>query len=100
MKNKYKMLIGKPETKAGLHRSWSRSDDNAKMNIEEIRCEGVGVIQLAQNSIQGRGFVSTVMSVLEFVDQASDYQPLMMMAAPLNSLIYFPSVKKIGGPAR
>jgi hypothetical protein len=68
MKNRYKTLIGKPERKARLHRPWSRSGDNIKMNLEEIRCEGVDVIQLAQNSVQWRALVSTVISVLEFLD--------------------------------
>jgi hypothetical protein len=88
------MLIAKPERKAGLHGPRSRSDNNDKMNLEEIRCEGVDVIQLDQYSFQRQAFVSKVMSVLEFLGQACDYQPLMIVAAPLNSLIYVSSVKK------
>jgi hypothetical protein len=45
MKNAYKILVGKPERP--LERCRRRRDDNNKMDLKEIRCEGMHWIHLA-----------------------------------------------------
>jgi hypothetical protein len=41
MRNAYKMLVGKPEGKRPLGRLKHKQEDNIKMNLREIRLEGV-----------------------------------------------------------
>jgi hypothetical protein len=41
MRNVCKILVGKPEGRTPFGRSWRRSKDNMKMNLEEVGWEGV-----------------------------------------------------------
>jgi hypothetical protein len=59
----YRVLVGKPEGKRPLERPRRRWDDNIKMNLREISINGVNWIQLAQERVQWRTFVNTVMNL-------------------------------------
>jgi hypothetical protein len=59
----YRVLIGRPEGKRPLGRPWRRWEDNIKMDFREIRIDGAKLIQLAQDRIQWRAFVSTVVNL-------------------------------------
>jgi hypothetical protein len=48
VRNIYKILVGKPEGKKPLGRPRRRWEDNIRMYVGEIGCEGVDWIQLAQ----------------------------------------------------
>jgi len=47
-KNTYKILVGKPEGKRPRGRLRRRWEDNIKMDLSEMGCEGVGWIHLDQ----------------------------------------------------
>jgi hypothetical protein len=49
MRNANKILIGKPEGKRPLGRPRRRWEDNIKMDLGEIRFDGVDSINLAQD---------------------------------------------------
>jgi hypothetical protein len=49
IRNVYKNLFGKPEGKKPLGRSRHKWEDNIKMDLWEIRLEGVDWINLAQD---------------------------------------------------
>jgi hypothetical protein len=59
----YRVLVGRPEGKRPLGRPRRRWEDNIKMDVEEIRIEGANCIQLAQDRVQWRAFVNTVMNL-------------------------------------
>ena len=42
--------MGKPEGKRPLGRPRRRSEDNIKMDLEEVRCGGIDWIDLAQDT--------------------------------------------------
>jgi hypothetical protein len=44
----YRVLMGKPEGKRPLRRPRCRWQDNIKMNFQEVGCEGVDWIDVAQ----------------------------------------------------
>jgi hypothetical protein len=76
----YKVLIGRPEGTRPLGRPRRRWEDNIKMDLREIGIDGANWIRLAQDRVQCRAFVSTVMN-LRFhkesrllLDKLSDYQ--------------------------
>jgi hypothetical protein len=52
------------EGKRPLGRPRLRSEDNININLREIGIDGANWIQLAQDRIQWRAFVNTVMNVL------------------------------------
>jgi hypothetical protein len=54
-------LAGRPEGKRLLGRSRRRWEANVKMDLAEIGVDWVNWIQLAQDRVQWRAFVSTVM---------------------------------------
>jgi hypothetical protein len=58
----YRILVGKPEGKRLLGRPRHRSVDNIKMDLREIGCDGMDLIDVAQDSDQWRALVSTVMN--------------------------------------
>jgi hypothetical protein len=58
---KYKSLVGTPKGMIALRRL-NRRADNIKVDLEEIVCEGVDWIHLAQGMAQCRGFLNTVMA--------------------------------------
>jgi hypothetical protein len=59
----YKVLIGRPERKSPLGRSRRRWEDNIKMDLMEIGIDVANWIQLAQDRVQWRACVNTVMSL-------------------------------------
>jgi hypothetical protein len=59
----YRVLIGRPEGKRPLGRPRRRWEGNIKMDLREIRIDGTNWIQLAQDRVQWRGFVNTVMKL-------------------------------------
>jgi hypothetical protein len=63
-KSVYRILVGRPEGKRPLGRPRRRWEDNIKMDLSEIGID-VNWIQLAQDRVQWRDFVSTVMNLLD-----------------------------------
>jgi hypothetical protein len=58
----YRDSVGKPEGKRPLGRRRRRREDNIKLNLREIRIDGANWIRLAQDRVQWRVFVNTVMN--------------------------------------
>jgi transposase len=58
----YRVSVGRPEGKRPLGRPRRRWEDNIKMAIMEIGIDGVNWIQLAQDRVQWRACVNTVMN--------------------------------------
>jgi hypothetical protein len=56
-------LVGKPEGKRPLGRPRRRWEDNIKMVLREIRINGVNWIRLAEDGVQWRACVNTVMNL-------------------------------------
>jgi hypothetical protein len=63
MRNVYNILIGKPEEKRPLGRSRHRWEDNIRMDLREIRWEGVDWIHLAQDRDWWWALVNMVMNL-------------------------------------
>jgi hypothetical protein len=59
----YRVLVGKPEGKRPLGRPKRRWEDNIKMDLWEIRIDGANWIRLAQDRVQWRAFVNTMMNL-------------------------------------
>jgi hypothetical protein len=59
----YRVLFGRPEGKRPLGRPRRRWEDNIKMDIGERGIEGANWIRLAQDRVQWRAFVHTVMKL-------------------------------------
>jgi hypothetical protein len=57
----YRVLIGKPECKRPLGRPRCGWEDNIKLYLRETGIDGTNWIQLAQDRVQWRAFVNTVM---------------------------------------
>jgi hypothetical protein len=62
-KSVYGILVGRPEGKKPLGRPRRRWEDNIKMDLREIGINGENWIRLAQDRIQWRAFVSTVINL-------------------------------------
>jgi hypothetical protein len=58
-KGVYRVLVGRPEIK----RLRCKREDNIKLDLTQIGIDGVNWIQLAQDSVQWRAFVNTVMNL-------------------------------------
>jgi hypothetical protein len=58
-----RVLVGRPEGKRTLGRSRRRWEDNIKMDLREIGIDGANWIQLAQDRVQWRACVNTVMNL-------------------------------------
>jgi hypothetical protein len=59
----YRDLVGRPEVKrplGGPRRKW---EDNIKVELREIGIDGAKWIQLAQDTVQWRAFVDTVINL-------------------------------------
>jgi hypothetical protein len=56
-------LVGGPEGKRSLGRLRRRWEDNIKMDLKGIGIDGANWIQLAQDRVQWRIFVNTVMDL-------------------------------------
>jgi hypothetical protein len=59
----YKVLAGKPEGKRPLGRRRRMWKDNIKLDLREIGIDGANWIRLAQDMVQWRAFVNTVMNL-------------------------------------
>jgi hypothetical protein len=59
----YRILVGKPEGKRLLGRPKHRWQDNIKMDLQEVRCEGMDWIDLAEDRDRWRALVNTVMNL-------------------------------------
>jgi hypothetical protein len=57
----YRVLVGKPEGKRPLRKSRRRWEDNIKMDLQEVGCEGMDWIELAQDRDSWRTLVNAVM---------------------------------------
>jgi hypothetical protein len=70
-KEVFGVLNGRPEGKRSLRRPRRRWEDNIKMDLREIRIDGANWIRLAQDRVQWRAFVSTLMNLwLPYREQA------------------------------
>jgi hypothetical protein len=58
----YRVLVWRPEGKRPLGRPRRRWEDNIKLDVREIGINGMNWIQLAQDRVQWRAFVNTVMN--------------------------------------
>jgi hypothetical protein len=59
----YRVLVWKPEGRRPLGRPRRRWEDNIKIDLMEIRIDGANWIRLAQDKVQWRAFVNTVMNL-------------------------------------
>jgi hypothetical protein len=59
----YRVLVGRPEGKRPLGRPSRSWEDNIKMDLREVGVDGANWIRLAQNRVQWRAFVNTVMNL-------------------------------------
>jgi hypothetical protein len=59
----YRVLVGRLEGKRPLEGSRRRWEDNIKMDLGKIRIDGANWIRLAQDRVQWRVFVNTVMNL-------------------------------------
>jgi hypothetical protein len=59
----YRILVGKPESRRPLGRSRCRWEDNIKTDLREVGIDGANWIRLAQDMVQWRAFVNTVMNL-------------------------------------
>jgi hypothetical protein len=58
-----RVLVGRLECKRPQGRPRRRWEDNINLDLREIGIEGANWIQLAQDSVQWRAFVNTVMTL-------------------------------------
>jgi len=58
----YRVLVGKPEGKRPLGRPRRRSEGNIVIDLEEVGCEGMDWIDLAQDRDKWRALVSAIMN--------------------------------------
>jgi hypothetical protein len=59
----YRVLVGRPECKRPLGRPRHRPEDNIKTGLREIGIDGSNWIRLAQDRVQWRACVNTVMNL-------------------------------------
>jgi hypothetical protein len=62
-RNAYTILVGKPEGKRPLGRPRRRWEDNIRMDLREIRWDGMDWIDLAQDRDQWKALVNVVMNL-------------------------------------
>jgi hypothetical protein len=61
--NAYRIFVGEPEEKGSLGRPRRRWVDNIKMDLREIKWDGMDWIDLAQDKNHRRSLVNTVMKL-------------------------------------
>jgi hypothetical protein len=59
----YRISVGRPEGKRPLGRPRRRWEDNIKLDLRETGIDGANWIRLAQDRVQWRAFVKTVMNL-------------------------------------
>jgi hypothetical protein len=59
----YWVLVGRPEGKRPVGRPRCRWKDNIKMDLGEIGIDGANLIRLAQDRVQWRAFMNTIMNL-------------------------------------
>jgi hypothetical protein len=59
----YMVLVGRPEDGRPLGKPRRRWEDNIKMDLREMGIDGTNWIRLAQDRVQWRAFVNTVMNL-------------------------------------
>jgi hypothetical protein len=62
-RNAYRILLGKPVGKRPLGRPRRRCVDNIKMDLREMRWDGMDWIDLAQDRDKWRALVNTIMNL-------------------------------------
>jgi hypothetical protein len=76
MTNTCIVLVGKPEEKRTLERCRFKREDNSKMNLQEVGCEGMSYIHLAQDRGPTAGLhgneLTHFMRCEKFLDKLSD----------------------------
>jgi hypothetical protein len=58
-----RVLVGKPEGKTPLGRPRRRWKDNIKMDLQEVRCEGMDWIELSEDRDRWRALVNAIMNL-------------------------------------
>jgi hypothetical protein len=59
----YRVLVGRPKSKRPLGRPRRRWEDNIKVDVREMGIDWASWIRLAQDRVQWRAFVNTVMNL-------------------------------------
>jgi hypothetical protein len=59
----YRVLVGKPDGRRPLGRPRRRWEDNIRMDLQEVGCECVDWMELAQDRDRWRALVSAVMNL-------------------------------------
>jgi hypothetical protein len=59
----YRVLVGKPEGKTPLGRPGHRWEDNIRMDLKEMGCDGMDWIGLAQDRDRWRALMNVVMNL-------------------------------------
>ena len=59
----YRVLVGEPEGKRPLGKPRRRWEDSIKIGLQEVRCEGIDWIDLAQDRDRWRALVNAVMNL-------------------------------------
>jgi len=59
----YRVLVGKPEDKRRLGRPRRRWENRIKMAVQEVGCEGMDWIDLAQDRNRWRALVAVIMNL-------------------------------------
>jgi len=59
----YRVLVGKPVGKRPLGRPRRKWEDTIKMDLQEVRCEGMDWTEMAQDRNKWRSVVNAVMNL-------------------------------------
>jgi len=62
-KSVYRVLVGKPKVKRPLGRPRHSWEDSIKMDLQEVGCEGMDRIELAQDKDSWRALVNAVLNL-------------------------------------